>query len=306
MENLLHPGVSSTLMSPAELPEGVASLSRGAYFKEASLDMTLSILTESAAQMSGVERVSIWALTHEHDELRCLELFERSQKRHSSGGAMQAADYPAYFDALRRESCVAADDLFTNPSTQGFAADYLALHGVTALLATPIHIRGELQGVLCLEQVGPRLPWTPSHQLFAHAVANLVTLALVEFEVGQAKQQAQSATERLRAVFDASRDAMLLADAVSGIILDANRQAEKLFACPRRQLIGKHRKALHPAGFAEAGGDQCLMMAADQSAALHCCEIQRLDGSIQKVEVSAELAEISDGRKLLLGVLRPV
>ena len=48
-----------TLMSPINLPEGVAT-SRAGYFKEASLDMTLSILTESAARMSGVERVSIW------------------------------------------------------------------------------------------------------------------------------------------------------------------------------------------------------------------------------------------------------
>lgn len=306
MENLLHPGLSSTLMSPAELSLGVASLSRGAYFKEASLDMTLSILTESAAQMLGVERVSIWALTQDHDELRCLELFERSRMRHSSGGAMLAAECPRYFESLRQEPCIVADDLFAHPATQGFAADYLSRYGVSALLATPIHIRGELQGVLCLEQVGDSQPWMSAHQLFAHAVANLVTLALVEFEAGQAKQQAQAAAERLRAVFDAARDAMLLSDAASGIILDANKQAEKLFACSRRQLIGRHRRSLHPPGGTIAGCDQCMSLAASSPAALHCCEIQRFDCSKQRVEVSAELAEISDGRKLLLAVLRPV
>ena len=49
MENLLTPGAGPVLMSPAALHEGIASLSRGAYFREASLDMMLSILTESAA-----------------------------------------------------------------------------------------------------------------------------------------------------------------------------------------------------------------------------------------------------------------
>jgi hypothetical protein len=51
--------------------------------------MMLSILTESAAQMSGVERVSIWALTDDHQELRCLELYERT-----SAGTARAAALP--------------------------------------------------------------------------------------------------------------------------------------------------------------------------------------------------------------------
>ena len=48
MGSMLNPGGNSpTLMSPAELQEGVASLSRGLYFKEASLDVTLSVLPAS-------------------------------------------------------------------------------------------------------------------------------------------------------------------------------------------------------------------------------------------------------------------
>ena len=91
---------NGVLMSPVELQEGFARLSRGTYFREASLDMTLSILTESAAQMTGVERVSVWALTDDRQELRCLELFERSSNRHSSGAVISAEHYPAYFAAL--------------------------------------------------------------------------------------------------------------------------------------------------------------------------------------------------------------
>jgi GAF domain-containing protein len=212
MENMLNPGAGITLMSPIELQEGVASLSRGAYFKEASLEMTLSILTESAAQMSGVERVSIWALTNGQQELRCLDLYEHSLARHSGGDAISASQYPGYFRALRGESCIAADDAYLHPSTAEFATDYLPRHNITALLDTPIHIRGDLQGVLCLEQVVSRQPWTTSHRLFAHAVANLVTLALVEYEAAEARQDALKANERLKAVFDASRDALMPAD----------------------------------------------------------------------------------------------
>lgn len=215
MENMVNPGIGRPLMSAVELQEGIACLSRGAYFKEASLDMMLSILTESAAQMSGVERVSIWALNSAQQELLCLDLFALSEQRHSKGESISAIQYPSYFRALRGGSSISADDAYHHPLTSEFAADYLPRHGVTAILGTPIHIRGELQGVLCLEQVGARQPWTSELALFAQAVANLVTLALVEYEAEEARRQAQLAGERLKAVFDASRDALVYGGGVA-------------------------------------------------------------------------------------------
>lgn len=303
---MLNPGGSISLMTPIDLQEGVASLSRGAYFKEASLSMTLSILTESAAQMSGAERVSIWALTAARQELRCLELFERSSARHSNGSVLHASQYPAYFQALGSEGSIAADDPSQLPSMAELADGYLAQHKVSARLDTPIHIRGELQGVLSLEQVGSSVPWTTAHQLFAHAVANLVTLALVEYEAEEARREAQTATERLKAVFDASRDALLLADGESGIILDANRQAEKLFGFMRRDLVGKHQHFLHPKNLANSIGEQFRQMVAGQLRAALVTEIQRSDGSVLPVEITAEIADISDGRRLALGIFRPI
>ena len=201
MENLLNQPSGASLMSSMALQEGIASLSRGAYFKEASLDMMLSILTESVAQISGIERVSIWALTDDHQELRCLEQYELSSRRHSNGGSIDARQYPIYFRALRGGASITADDAYVHPQTAEFSADYLPRHRVTAMLDTPIHIRGELQGVLCLEQVGSPQPWTSAHGLFAHAVANLVTLGLVEYEAGEARRLAHAADARLKAAF---------------------------------------------------------------------------------------------------------
>lgn len=298
-----NPGLGFGLMSPAELQDGVARLSRGAYFKEAPLEMTLSILTESAAQMSGVERVSIWALTDNQRELRCLDLYELTMRRHSSGLRLCASHYPAYFDALREGGCIVADDATLHPSTSGFAATYLADHKITALLDTPIHIRGDLEGVLCIEQVGTRLAWTPTHRLFAHAVANLVTLALVEYEADEARRQARSANERLRAVFEASRDALLLADGESGVILDANAQAAALFCTSRLQLIGKNQRQLHP-DTVVANGFRSAVDAAFPPFVR--TEIRCFDGAIKGVEITTEVADVGNGKKLALGIFRPV
>lgn len=305
MENMVNPGFSRTLMSPLDLQEGIASLSRGAYFKEASLDMMLSILTESAAQMSGVERVSIWALTDDLQELRCLEIYERTPARHSKEGPLLASRYPCYFRALRAGSCIAADDAYLHPDTAEFAADYLPQHNVTAMLDTPIHIRGELQGVLCLEQVGTRQPWSASHRIFAQAVANLVTLALVEYEAEEARRNAQAASERLRAVFDASRDALFLADGDSGEILDVNRQAEILVGRRRDELLGRHQGLLYPPDQQQrAAGEFRRLLDGDAPWAL-VTEVQRREGPRVPVEVTAEVADLGDGRRLALSIFRP-
>lgn len=306
MENMLNPSQPIMLMSPLDLQKGVASLSRGAFFKEATLDMTLSILTESAARMSGIARVSIWALTDARQELRCLELFEMGSGKHSHGEFFRAINYPGYFRALGSDEGIAADDPYLHPSTAELAADYLPRHQVTARLDTPIHIRGELQGVLSLEQVGSRSPWTTSHRLFAQAVANLVTLALVECEVEEARRQAQTANERMKAVFETSRDALLLADGESGIILDANLQAEKLFGWARRDLVGKHQRLLHPKSSANAIGEQFRQTVAGQLRATLNSEIQRCDGTVLPVEITSEVADVSDGRRLALGIFRPI
>lgn len=306
MENVLSSGAGPALMSPINLQEGVASLSRGAYFKEASLDMTLSILTESAARMSGVERVGIWALTDDQRELRCLELYELSTGLHSRGGEISASRYPAYFKALHSESCIAADDAYLHPSTFEFAVDYLPQHKIFAMLDTPIHIRGELQGVLCLEQVSSRQAWTTSHRLFAHAVANLVTLALVEYEAEEARRQAQRANERLKAVFDASRDALLLTDGESGVVLDANRQAESLFGCTRHDLVGKRQSQLYPEALAGEVDRNFRQVVDGQWKADLVSEIQCGDGSVRPVEITTEVADLSDGQRLALEIFRPL
>lgn len=306
MENLLNPGIGATLMSPLELQEGIASLSRGVYFREASLDMMLSILTESAAQMSGVERVSIWALTDDHHELSCLDLYERASGQHSKGACIDATQYPAYFRALQAGTSIAADDACLHPLTAEFATDYLPRHNVTAMLDTPIHIRGELQGVLCLEQVASRQPWTSAHQLFAQAVANLVTLALVEYEAEEARQAAKVASERLRAVFDASRDALFLADGESGEILDVNRQAEALMGRARNELLGRHQGSVHPAELQKAMLGEFRQMLDGQQPWALASQVQRSDGRKIPVEITAEVADLSDGRRLALSIFRPV
>ncbi|HMQ54381.1 MAG TPA: PAS domain S-box protein, partial [Anaerolineae bacterium] len=52
--------------------------------------------------------------------------------------------------------------------------------------------------------------------------------------------------EKFRAVFDLSPDAIFLAHAATGLIVDANLAAAELVQRPLEQLIGRHQTELHP------------------------------------------------------------
>ncbi len=56
----------------------------------------------------------------------------------------------------------------------------------------------------------------------------------------------QESSELWRMLFENMHEALLIADADAGIIVDANKQAEILFDRAREEIIGMHQRQLHP------------------------------------------------------------
>jgi hypothetical protein len=117
------------------------------------------------------------------------------------------------------------------------------MNGISALINSPIHVNGELQGVLCIERVGPHSAWTSVQRLFAHAVANLVSLALLQHQLLQIKEELRDANSLRRAVAGA-RDAILISDATPGIFSTPTRRprncSDDLAAAARRLQSDAH------------------------------------------------------------------
>ena len=158
---------------------------------QGDLQCALRQITETVAVTLNVARVSVWNYAGDRSILRALDLFDRTADRHSEGSELSAAAVPAYFEAIAKMEIVAADDARSDPRTCEFADDYLVPHGITSMMDAAIHLDGGLDGVLCVEHVGPPRQWTPEDQTFTAAVANLVSLALE----GRRRKQAQEALE---------------------------------------------------------------------------------------------------------------
>jgi GAF domain-containing protein len=158
--------------------KALVNLTRSEVFSEPELSATFLRMIEVAARTLQVERVGVWRYMDDRQAICCELLFERSTGRTSSGVVLHARDFPNYFAALQNSEVIPAHDARTDPSTSAFTESYLNPLGIGAIMDAPIHVDGELYGVVCHEHVGPPRRWMPDEQLFAIAIANLVSQAV--------------------------------------------------------------------------------------------------------------------------------
>ena len=165
-----------------EQQQALAALTRSEIFSGDNPTQTIQLLTRTSAHQMGIERVSLWRITEDRSAIRCIDLYKRSTERHAPGAILRIEDYPSYFRGLAKEEAIVADDAHTHPFTREFSAGYLTPFGISSMLDVPIHLYGRLEGVLCHENVGPAIEWTPDQRLFAIAIANLAALAIEQTE----------------------------------------------------------------------------------------------------------------------------
>lgn len=156
-------------------------------------------LAERAARALDVARVSVWSFSADQSKLECLEIYASAQDRHSVGGELSVAEYPAYFQALRGCWTLAADDARNDPRTREFASHYLVPLGITSMLVAPVRRGVQLLGIVCHEHTGSARRWTLDEQNFAGSVADLAALALEIAQHEQARRMLETAREELEA-----------------------------------------------------------------------------------------------------------
>ncbi len=158
-----------------------------------ALGASMKLITEEATEALEVERVSVWLYDDSFSRIVCLDLYERSARKHSEGFTLAAAEYPGYFKALEDQLAIAADDARNDPRTSEFAQSYLELHGITSMLDAPIWVGGRMIGVICHEHVGEPRRWTLEEQQFSASLADFASLAI------EAKHRRRAESELQRA-----------------------------------------------------------------------------------------------------------
>jgi PAS domain S-box-containing protein len=249
--SLNHPVYERACRQQAALME----LGRGNVLSAQDLESTLRELTRLVAETLDVERVSVWLFTADRSSLVLRDLYERTPARHSAGLALPVSAYPQYFRALERRDVIAADDARHDPSTREFSEGYLKPLGISSMMDAPIYMRGNLEGVLCHEHVGPARRWLPDERTFAVAMANTAAVAIAQWERGCAEEARHASDLRYRLAARATNDVIGDWNIVTGD-LTWGEDLEETLGYPMGQVdgtLGWWEKRIHADDQAQVG-----------------------------------------------------
>jgi PAS domain S-box-containing protein len=122
----------------------------------------------------------------------------------------------------------------------------------------------------------------------------------------QMEEALRESEEKYRRQFDEALDAIFLADAETGILLDCNRAAAELVAREKSELIGKHQRILHPpeeiTGEFSTSFKQHLKENEGQVLETH---IITKNGEIKDVAIKANVLRLKN-KAILQGIFRDI
>ena len=121
-----------------------------------------------------------------------------------------------------------------------------------------------------------------------------------------AEQALKDTGNRYAALFEGAQDAILVADVETGLIVDANVEAELLFLRPREELIGLDHLALMPPALAQRYHDAFVGHVRAGGGGPEEMLIQTADGDTIAVETSSNVIETANGHRLIQGVFRDI
>ena len=119
-------------------------------------------------------------------------------------------------------------------------------------------------------------------------------------EAKRAQRGFEESAAQYRAIFEASRDALLVADARTGMLLDANAAAVSLLGRSLEQIRTLHQSQVHSPEDLQAGRGSFEKRRYAAGVTQHV--VLRADGTRVPVEISASPVRDPHGRELVLGI----
>jgi len=112
--------------------------------------------------------------------------------------------------------------------------------------------------------------------------------------------------EKYRKQFEETPDAIFLAEADTGIIVDCNHAATQLLGRDKSELIGKHQRILHPPQSIEDGFSRTFKQHREEKKmSVFEDQIITKNGEIRDVQISATIFDIA-GKRIMQGTFRDV
>ncbi len=120
-----------------------------------------------------------------------------------------------------------------------------------------------------------------------------------------AEARLHASEQKHRAILDTCTDAVVLADATSGLVCEVNERAAELFGCTTRDLIGLHQSELHPEPLRERFRQLFREHVEQGRILVPDATILRRDGSELPVEIAARPTRVGH-LEVVVGFFRDI
>ncbi len=185
--------------------EAILSLTNDEAVVGGTFTRAVRRITETAAETLGVERVAVWRVTPGGRSITCVDVYERSPRRHSAGATV-STEGSTYFERIVSDRAVVSSDAQSDPRLAEFLEPHLRPLGVTARLEAPVRMAGWFAGTVCIEHVGSRRTWLDDEIIFVGELADQVAQALLNADRHKAEESLRASEARYRSMLEAMDD----------------------------------------------------------------------------------------------------
>ncbi len=121
----------------------------------------------------------------------------------------------------------------------------------------------------------------------------------------EAEEKIRLSEQKFRTLFEAEPDAIMTADPATGLLLEVNKAATRLFGRPAEKLVGLHQTELHPPEMRDNIIKKFREITIEGSTKPHEILVQNADGKIIPAEVVGSVAELG-GKPVAIGIFRDI
>jgi PAS domain S-box-containing protein len=137
-------------------------------------------------------------------------------------------------------------------------------------------------------------------------VTGMVITARDITEQKKAEEALNTSEEKYRKLFEEAMDAIFIADAETGILIDCNRAATELVGGEKSEIIGMHQHSLHPKEKVSGKFTRTFKQhLTDKEGITVEAKIITKNGEVKDAAIKANLFEVN-GRKMLRGSFRDI
>jgi len=159
-----------------KLNEVLLAQSQNELFYIGDISGGAQVLVKQIIDAMDCDMASVWLYNNERDSIVLQQLYSKAENKFSQGSSLLRKEFPQYFDALDDDQVIVAEDAETHPATSCFLEKYLHPFGIKSMLDVPIWYRGRSIGVICVENLTPRL-WKKEEIDFTRIISSFYSFA---------------------------------------------------------------------------------------------------------------------------------